>query len=105
MDRPRIDNEIVRVRHEVLVALKLVYPAALQADQLFRSLLAVFPLLEWNRFRRDVCYLSEKGYLQRVVAASERDKTMTPWRRRWFRVTPLGMEVADHLVGDPALNP
>jgi len=98
-------SEIVGVRNEILVALKLIYPAALQADQLCRSLLSVFPALEWALFRRDLCYLLEKGYLQRVVAHSEQDPRLTPWRKRWFKVTPTGLEVADHLVGDPAMEP
>ncbi len=105
MASARIPSDIVRVRHELLVALKLLYPAALQADQLFRSLLSVFPTLEWHWFRRDLCYLSEKGYLQRVVAASERDGRLTAWRKRWFRITALGMEVADRLIDDPAMDP
>lgn len=101
--RPAFDA--ILVRNETLVALKMIYPAALQADQLFRSLLSVFPTLEWPRFRRDLCYLLEKGYVQRVVAASESDEKMTLWKRRWFRLTTDGMEVADHLIDDPALNP
>lgn len=104
MANGRLPSDIIRVRNEILVALKLIYPAALQADQLFRSLLSVFPTLEWQVFRRDLCYLVEKGYLQRVVAASERDRRLTAWRKRWFRITTAGMEVADHLVGDPALE-
>ena len=105
MSNGRTPSEIVRVRNEILVALKLIYPAALQADHLCRSLLAVFPTLEWRPFRRDLCYLLEKGYLQRVVADSERDRRLTPWRKRWFRITTTGIEVADHLIPDPALDP
>ena len=42
--------------------------------------------------------------MQRVVAASEGDDRLTAWRRRWFRLTTSGMEVADHLIGDPAME-
>ncbi len=104
MANGRLSSEIVRVRNEILVALKLIYPAALQADQLCRSLLSVFPTLEWQQFRRDLCYLLEKGYVQRVVAHSEGDGRLTAWRKRWFRITTTGMEVADHLIGDPAMD-
>jgi len=100
-------RQIKRVRNEILVALKMLYPAPLQAEQLFRSLLSVFPALEWDPFRRDLAYLSEKGYLQRVVADAEREPgaaILTPWRRRWFRLTSSGLEVADHVVSDPALE-
>ena len=104
MANGRSTSDIVRVRNEILVALKMVYPAAFQAQQLLRSLLSVFPTLEWHQLRRDLCYLNEKGYVQRVVAASEADDRLTAWRKRWFRLTTTGMEVADHLIGDPAME-
>ncbi len=104
MANGRTPNEIKRVRSEALVALKLLYPAALQAEQLLRSLLSVFPTLEWDQFRRDIAYLCEKGYLHRVVADNEPDERSTPWRKRWFRLTSAGMEVAERIIADPALD-
>jgi len=95
---------IKRIRNEVLVALKMVYPAALQAEQIMRSLLSLFPTLEFDQFRRDLHYLAEKGYVRRVVSDSEVDEKLTPWRRRWFRLTSSGMEIADRCVTDPALS-
>jgi hypothetical protein len=107
MANGRTSQQIKRIRTEVLVALKMLYPAPLQAEQLFRSLLCIFPTLEWDAFKRDLAYLCEKGYLQRVVADAERDSGapgLTPWRKRWFRLTSAGLEVADHVINDPALD-
>ena len=104
MANSRTSWQIKRVRNEMLVALKLIYPAALQADALLRSLLCLFPTLEWDQVRRDLAYLCEKGYLQRVVADTETDERLTPWRLRWFRLTPAGVELADHCIKDPALD-
>ena len=104
MANGRSPQQIKRIRSEILVALKMLYPAALQAEQLLRSMLSVFPDLEWGAFRRDLAYLCEKGYLQRVVSANESDERLTPWRRRWFRLTSEGMEVAEHVINDPALE-
>ena len=104
MDHRHTARRIKRVRNEILVALKMLYPAALQGDQLMRSLLVLFPALEWDHFRRDLAYLCEKAYLIRVVADSEKDPDATPWRKRWFRLTSSGLEVADHCVDDPALD-
>jgi hypothetical protein len=97
-------RQIKRVRNEMLVALKMLYPAAMQGDQLLRSLLGLFPQLEWDEFRKDLAYLSEKGYVRRIVADTERDEKATPWRKRWFRLTPAGVEIADHCVVDKALE-
>jgi len=97
-------RHIKQVRNETLVALKMLYPAAMQGDQLLRSLLGLFPQLEWDQFRKDLAYLCEKGYVQRIVAETERDERTTPWRKRWFRLTPSGVEIADHCVVDRALQ-
>ncbi len=95
---------IKAVRNEVLVALKVLYPVALQAELLLRSLLGLFPTLEFDHLRRDLHYLCAKGYVERVVADTEGDGNVTPWRRRWFRLTSMGMELADQCIRDPALE-
>ena len=104
MGRHTAARHIKQVRQEMLVALKMLYPAALMGEQLLRSLLVLFPQLEWDHFRRDLAYLREKGYIARVVADNETDEKTTPWRRRWFRLTPEGVEIADHCIEDPALE-
>jgi len=104
MRTPMTAQHIKRVRREILVALKMLYPAALQADQLLRSLLAIFPTLEWDHFRKDVAYLTDKGYLARVHTDTEGEPKFTRWRKRWFRLTPAGVEVADQCVHDRALD-
>lgn len=96
--------QIKRVRNEVLVALKMLYPAALQGDQILRTLLAVFPQLEWDQLKKDLAYLSEKGYIQRIIAETETDARITSWRKRWFRLMSSGVEIADHCVADKALE-
>ncbi|HOW72643.1 MAG TPA: hypothetical protein PKY77_18745 [Phycisphaerae bacterium] len=97
-------RQIKQVRNEVLVVLKMLYPAALQGEQILRALLAVFPQLEWDQLKKDLAYLCEKGYVQRIVAEIEGDGRATTWRRRWFRLTSSGVEVADHCVEDKALE-
>jgi hypothetical protein len=107
MANGRSIQEIKRIRREVLVALRMLYPAPLQAEQLFRSLLCVFPELEWDGFRRDLAYLMEKGYLARVLGHTERQgesPALTSWRKRWIRLTTAGLEVIDQVVHDPALE-
>ncbi len=104
MANGRDTREIKRIRNEILVALKVIYPAALQADHLMRSLLALFPTLEFDHLKRDLHYLGEKGYIVRVLTGSDNDNGLTPWRRRWFRLTTVGMELADRCIKDPALE-
>jgi hypothetical protein len=104
MSSARSARVIKRVRRELLVALKVVYPAALQADQLLRALLVLFPQLDFEQLKRDLHYLSAKGYVERVEADSDEDGLLAPWRRRWFRLTATGVELAEHCIRDPALE-
>ena len=104
MANGRDSRLIKRIRNEILVALKVVYPAALQAEHLLRSLLVLFPALEFDHLRRDLHYLVEKGYVERIPTDSENDNGLTPWRHRWFRLTTAGMELADRCIKDPALE-
>lgn len=104
MANGRETRAIKRARNEILVALKVIYPAAMQAEQLMRSLLVLFPTLEFDHLKRDLHYLSEKGYIARVIADSDNGHSLTPWRRRWFKLTTTGMELADRCINDPALE-
>ena len=104
MANGRETRTIKRIRNEILVGLRMLYPAALQAEQIMRSLLVLFPTLEFDQLKRDLHYLTEKGYLERIVAETENGNGLTPWRKRWFRLTAKGVEVADRCIDDPALN-
>ena len=104
MANGRNTQEVKRIRNEILVALKVLYPAALQSDQLMRSLLVLFPTLEFDALKRDLHYLGEKGYIERAATDTVQDAALVPWKRRWFRLTPRGYELADHCIHDPALG-
>ena len=104
MANGRDTRTIKRIRNEILVELKMLYPAALQAKQIMRGLLVLFPTLEFDQLKRDLHYLAEKGYLERIVADTENGNGLTPWRTRWFRLTAKGVEVADRCIDDPALR-
>lgn len=104
MANGRETSQIKRIRNEILVVLDVVYPAALEAYLVMRSLLVLFPTLEFDQLKRDLHYLTAKGYIERVLSGSETDTHLTPWRRRWFRLTPSGIELADRCIKDPALE-
>lgn len=106
MANGRDPRQIKRMRNEILVALKVLYPGAMQADPLLRSLLMLFPEVEFDCFRRDLAYLIEKGYIERIIPDADPDPEgmSTQWRRRWFKLTPAGLEIADRCVHDPALD-
>ena len=98
-------NEIKRVRNRAMFALARVYPNPRTAESLMRSLLGVFPELEWGLFCKDLAYLAAKRYIERVIADEERrHPELTSHRERWYRLTAIGLEVAQECVTDPALE-
>lgn len=106
MNNGRDARQIKRMRNELLATLKMVYPSALQADSVLRGMLMLFPTLEFDYFRRDLSYLMDKGYVERVMpyGGDDAEAKAGPWRKRWFKLTPTGLEIVDHCVKDPALD-
>lgn len=93
-----------QVRREMLVTLKSVYPSALPVEVLYRAVAAVVADREWEEFRADLVYLCEKGYVEPRFHPGDPNARKAAWRRRWVRLTPAGVEVADCCVRDPALD-
>jgi len=98
-------SQIVKqVRREMLVTLKSVYPSALPVEVLFRAVMAVVANRDPSELRADLIYLCEKGYVEPRTHPDDPNGRKTAWRRRWVRLTPAGVEVADCCVRDPALE-
>jgi hypothetical protein len=95
---------VKQARREILTTLKSVYPSSLPVEVLFRAVTTVVAAREWADVRADLVYLCEKGYVQPRLHPDDPNGRKTPWRRRWVRLTPAGVEVADSCVRDPALD-
>lgn len=99
------ESELLKqVRREMLVTLKSVYPSALPVSVLYRAVTAVIAGREWEDFRADLIYLCEKGYVEPRLHPDDPNGRKAAWRRRWVRLTPAGVEVADCCVRDAALD-
>ncbi|MBN1346883.1 MAG: hypothetical protein JXQ73_29600 [Phycisphaerae bacterium] len=91
-------------RREILVTLKSIYPSALPVEVLSRAVGTIVVGREWDDFRADLIYLCEKGYVQPRAHPDDPNASKVPWKRRWVRLTPAGVEVADSCITDPALD-
>jgi len=91
------------LQSEVLIALKMIYPAALQGAQVRHTLCARFPELDWENIKQHILGLVESGHVQRIIAENETDARVTPWRERWFRLTAAGVTAADQCLEGRAL--
>lgn len=95
---------IKQVRRELLTLLKVVYPAELSGEVLFRALLGAFPRLEWDHFHKDLVYLAEKGYLSAQPGRDASPAGCEGWRRLRYRLSPSGVELIDRCTNDAALE-
>lgn len=89
---------IKQTRRAILDALKQVYDLPLTFESLCEVLLYLNVADE--DVAKDVAYLIDKGYV-RWVNQAERP----PWKRRLYTLTAAGVETADKINRDPALEP
>jgi len=85
-----------KARRDVLATLKMVYPGSFS----FRDLCLTLPNVEREYLKKDVSYLVDKKC---VSWANERPAM--DWDKREFKLTALGVETADRINKDPALEP
>jgi hypothetical protein len=104
MATPNESLPIKQVRRELLVVLKVVYPASLSADVLYRALLGAFVHMEWEYLRKDLAYLVEKGYLIRRDGSVTHAASADRGRRSLYRLSPAGVELVDRCTNDAALE-
>lgn len=93
-------EHVIRIRVELLVSLKAMFPSGMQLQTLYRHQLVLFPTLDWTHFVQDLAYLEQKGYVEKVDSSGD----FVDLRERWYRLTASGVEVADGCIHDPGLE-
>lgn len=87
---------IKKSRRDLLTTLKMFYPAEVD----FETLRLTLPTVEDQHLRTDLSYLIDKGY-----ATWTNEQANMPWKTREFRLTASGVETADRINRDAALEP
>lgn len=90
---------IKQTRRSILDTLKQVYPGSLS----FLSLRYVLPEVEERYLRADISYLADKGYARWVN--HRKGQPVESWAGREYVLSARGVEIADALDEDPALEP
>ena len=83
-------------RRMILEVLRMASPGFLS----FNCLRQVLPEVEEDNLRRDIAYLLDKGYIERIKPQANEE-----WDDRKYRITAEGDEIANRILKDPALNP
>lgn len=86
---------IKAARRRLIDVLKMAYPTPLG----FEGLLHTMPTLESAHLRVDLEYLLGKGYLKEIDPRANKS-----WKDRSFSLSPPGVEIADAINVDPALE-
>ncbi len=86
---------IKRTRRDLLTTLKMFYPG----DAAFELLGLTMPTVETQHLKIDLSYLVDKGY----VAWTNKQPNLA-WHKREYRLTADGVETADRINKDPALE-
>jgi len=91
---------IKQARRELLRVLNQVYYAGPVSFAVICEALVHLELPDDECVKRDLTYLEEKSY---VRCTSPGD--YVPWKKRMFRITAKGTEIADAIEKDEALEP
>ena len=96
-----IDDEDIKVlekkknRRDLLATLKMFYPGCAT----FEMLGLTMPTVEEVHMNKDLCYLMDKKFVEWI----NQRRNMTRCKRE-YRLTALGVETADRINKDPALE-
>ena len=93
----RQPREIKHARRRLMAALKAYFPG--ECD--FPTLEGLMPSVEPEFLKKDLAYLELKGYVQWVNNSVK----SLDWLWRKYLLTAEGVEVADQIKADPALEP
>lgn len=92
---------VKQARNLTMRHLELVYPSGLTAKYLFQTVCAVDSNYDFNLMRKDVAYLREKGYVT-LIGGQLCD--VRPGSLCVVKLTAAGLEIAQDVINDPALE-
>ena len=92
---------IIEARNNILRNLDLVYPSGLTMKKLYHTVCAINELYDFNLLQRDVSYLKAKGY---VYFVDDAIGGMPNVEQKVVKLTPEGLEIAQDVIDDPALE-
>ena len=92
---------IIEARQRIMRSLELVYPSGLTMKRLYHTVCAVNEMYDFNLLQRDISYLKAKGYL---LFVDEAIGGMTDIEQKVVKLTPEGLEIAQDVIDDLALE-
>jgi len=91
-------------RNSLLSRLLACYPGSLEGELLFRVQLGINPEYTRRNCIRDLYYMEQKQYVVRLSPSTGRPAPDTDWKTARWRLMPVGNEIANRLIHDPAME-
>jgi len=93
--------KIKQQRRQLLTNMDLFYPSPVQCSTLYRTVIHIDPSYESAAYRKDVYYLEAKGYFEFV---DDQLGGANTFESKVIKLTALGLEIAQRIMTDPALE-
>jgi len=93
--------KIKQIRRHILEAFNMMYPTAMQIETIYRVIIGTDPAYQWHLFEKDIAYLTDKQYL---ACVDDTFDLQLPARKKTYKLTAAGKDIADRTRTDPALE-
>jgi len=93
--------KIIQIRNCILRNLDLVYPTGLRIGFLYQTICTIDELYDYKLLAKDITYLKAKGY---IVYVDDAMGGMDEFKDQVVKLTAIGLEVAQKITKDPALE-
>lgn len=104
MTRSREQIEIIECRNMLLSTLQAVYPNSFSTTNLHRAMVGTFPALGMLHLRTDLHYLAAKAYIEEADPGLGKQMATTEFPDKRWKLTAAGVEIAQKITDDPALE-
>ena len=104
MARERLQIDIIECRNMLLSTLQAVYPHSFSTQNLYHAMLGTFPDMSWPHLRVDLAYLVDKGYVVEDDPGFGKDRRTCDYEERRWKLSGSGVEIAQRITEDPALE-
>ena len=99
------ERDIMLLQRKILLSqLSIFYPTAIEGRTLFHGVLGASPEYTKHRCFRDLSYLQEKGYVAQRRPGRRADPREAEWQSTYWALTAAGLEIAQRVERDPALE-
>lgn len=93
--------KIKQSRKRLLTNLNILYPSAISAGELYRTVCHLDPTYDFSLFQKDIIYFVDKGWLEFI---DDKIGGYDEFRKKIIKLTAEGKEISEGTKIDEALE-